>query len=119
MAVADQRETRRHRSAGYAAAGYPPGPGPHGGINCGHCTTAPELCGADGAGVQPPAAGRGNRGGEGQRRPLRAEVQGTERKLYVYHGRMAQGRTVRQGGGKGAGRSPWNVPAMVQGVIFG
>ena len=62
------------------------------------------------------AAGGGDRGGQGQGRPLRAEVQGPGRELRCRHDGLAQGRNQRQSGGKGIGRSPRDLPAVVQGV---
>lgn len=44
MAAVDQGEASCHRGVGYAPAGYPPGPGSHGGANRRHRTPAFELC---------------------------------------------------------------------------
>lgn len=47
-------------------------PGSDGDADLGHCATAFELCGADGARVHPPAAAGGHHGGQGAGRAVRA-----------------------------------------------
>ena len=74
MAVYHERKAGCHRCAGYAAAGYPAGPGSDRNADRGYRAAAAELCGADGAGVYPSAAGGGDRGSEGEGRAHRAKT---------------------------------------------
>lgn len=71
MANADQRERRRHCSAGYAAAGYTAGQGLGGDIPERHCSASAVLCGRKRAKQYPPASGGGYCGGKGKGREVR------------------------------------------------
>ena len=84
-----QGKACRNRCARYASAGHAAGQRSDGYADCRHCASAAVLCRADRAGVYPSAAGRGNRGRQSERCPVRAQAEETSGRVRVLAGRMA------------------------------
>lgn len=102
MADHHQGKTGGHCGAGYAVVGHPAKPGPDRNADRGHCFAASVLCGPDGAGVYPAAAGRGNRRCKAKRSEIWEKAYGTTERSGIVEKAVATWGIIRKSGGKTA-----------------